>query len=69
MVEAGGHPRLAQQVLAILLRKVRLAHDLEGNVPVEQLVVGAVDDGHPAAPDLRAQAEAVVEQPAGIGVD
>ena len=67
VMEARRHARLAQQALAILGRQVRFADELEGDVPVEQLVVGVVDDRHPAAPELGPEAEAGVEEGAGLG--
>jgi len=66
MVEARRQARFPQQTLPVLFPQIGPVDDLDGDVPVEQLVAGAVDHRHSAAAELGLQAVALLEQGTGF---
>ncbi len=60
--------RFPQQTLPVLFPQIGPVDDLDGDVPVEQLVAGAVDHRHSAAAELGLQAVALLEQGTGFHI-
>jgi hypothetical protein len=59
--EGGGALGLASEALdELVVVGVALAHDLEGDVPIQNVVVGEIDLGHTSCPQRLDDAVAVV---------
>jgi hypothetical protein len=62
VVEPGGRAGFPQQAGASLGSQRRLAEHLDGDIPLQEDVVGAVDHPHPPLAELGIQTVAVVEE-------
>ena len=61
MVEASGDPDLREEALATEHRGELRTQDLERDLPVVLHVLGEVDGGHAAAPELALEGVAITE--------
>jgi hypothetical protein len=64
MVEPRRQARFLEQPLPVLSRQVGLADHFDRHVAVEQLIMGTVDDGHPASADFWPEAIAIAKESA-----